>query len=151
MQKEILLDMLEQNRVRFWATFNKITPENAELRLNDRVASVGFIYRHVAETMQRLTSILGVPIKVENTTMGYVDSGQGRDLPASRLLAEQGFAILKEYVDDTPDAAWLDPVDTPFFGTVSRARFFAHILFHNSYHLGQAALTLAKGTLAVTR
>jgi uncharacterized damage-inducible protein DinB len=40
---------------------------------------------------------------------------------------------------------WLKPVDTPFFGTVSRIRLFAHALFHTSHHAGQISLTLAKG------
>ena len=145
MQKEILLDIVTQNRSRFWTTFDKITPENAEFRLNDHTASVGFMYRHVGETMNRLGFFLGVPTDIQNTTMGQSDEGQGRDLEASRLLVEQGFDMLHTYVENTPDSAWLDPVETPFFGTISRARFFSHILNHNSYHLGQVALTLVKG------
>jgi len=34
------------------------------------------------------------------------------------------------------DEDWLKPVDTPFFGTVTRIRMFVHILFHNSHHAG---------------
>lgn len=147
MQKEILLDILFQNQTRFWATFGKITTENADLKLNEQTASAGFIYRHVSETMNRLGWFLGISSDIENTTMGQNDSGQGKDIEASRLLAEQGFEMLKNYVENTPDAAWLETIETPFFGTVSKARFFAHILFHNSYHMGQLGLTLAKGEI----
>ncbi len=145
MEKEILLEMLEQNRIWCWATFNKITGQNATFRLNGRTSSAGFIYRHVGETINTLAYFLGVDTGVQNTTMGKQDEGQGKDIEASRLLVQKGFAMLKRYVEETPENAWLDPIDTPFFGTVSRARYFSHILFHNYYHLGQVALTLARG------
>jgi uncharacterized damage-inducible protein DinB len=149
MQKEILLDILFQNQIRFWATFGKINAENVDLKLNERTASAGFIYRHVSETMNRFGLFLGMPTNAENTTIGQNDTGQGKDIEASRLFAEQGFAMLKNYIENTSDDTWLEPVETPFFGTVSKARFFAHILFHNSYHLGQLGLTLAKGQIYV--
>ncbi|HEY4323689.1 MAG TPA: DinB family protein [Mucilaginibacter sp.] len=149
MQKEILLDILLQNEMRFWATFGKINAENADLKLNERTASAAFIYRHVSETMNRLGWFLGITTNIENTTIGQNDTGQGRNLEASRLLAEQDFAMLKNFVETTPDDTWLEPVETPFFGTVSKARFFAFILFHNSYHLGQLGLTLVKGEIHV--
>jgi hypothetical protein len=87
----------------------------------------------------------GLPTDVQNTTMGQADNGRGRDIDTSRLLIEQGFTRLQNYVRTTIGTTWCDSVETPFFGTVSRARLFAHILFHNSHHAGQIALTLAKG------
>jgi hypothetical protein len=147
MQKEILLEILLQNQTRFWATFGKITVENADLKLNDQTASAGFIYRHASETMNRLALFLGIPTEAENTTIGQKDAGQGKDIEASRRLAEHGFDMLKKYVENTADDTWLETIDTPFFGTVSKARFFAHILFHNYYHLGQLGLTLARGEI----
>ena len=53
--------------------------------------------------------------------------------------------MLRGLVETSLEEDWLKPVDTPFFGTVSRARLFAHVLFHNSNHAGQISLTLAKG------
>jgi uncharacterized damage-inducible protein DinB len=145
MHKEILLQMLDQNRIRFWATFNKLTASNASLKLNEQTASAGFIYRHVSEIMNGLGTFLGFPSDVGNTTMGLQDHGQGKDLDQSRLLAERGFAMLEQCVENTGDEQWLELVDTPFFGPISRIRFFSHVLHHNSYHLGQVALTLARG------
>jgi uncharacterized damage-inducible protein DinB len=147
MQKDILHAILLQNETRFWALFNQVTAENVELRLNSRTASAGFICRHVSETMIRLGNFIGVPSNVENTTIGQQDKGQGRNIEASRALAEQGFEMLRNYIDSTPDTAWMELIETPFFGTVPRVRMFSHILFHNYYHIGQLGLTLAKGEL----
>ena len=52
--------------------------------------------------------------------------------------------MLEQIITSTPDAAWFEPVETPFFGTVSKARLFSHILYHNSYHAGQIALTIKR-------
>ena len=136
--------MLIQNRVTSLNTFKRITSENVHFRLNEQTASAGFIYRHVGETINLFGLFFGLPTGVKNTTMSKADKGQGQDLEASRLLVEQGFERLQQYVSDTPDSAWLDPIETPFFGTVSRARLFSHILFHNAHHAGQVALTLSK-------
>ncbi|GAB2517348.1 DinB family protein [Spirosoma aerophilum] len=145
MQKEIFLDMIAQNQMTVWAVFDKVTPENAGLRLNEQTASAGFIYRHVGETINLFGYFFGLPMTVQNTTMGQLDQGQGQDTEASRQLLEQGYARFKKYVEETPDAAWSELIDTPFFGPVSRVRLFSHVLFHTSYHAGQVALTLARG------
>lgn len=147
MIKDILYAILKQNETRFWAGFNRLSAENIDFRLNSQTASAGFIYRHVSETMNRLCNFIGVPSAVENTTIGQQDTGQGHDLAASRALAEQGFEMLKSYIANTPDEAWMELIDTPFFGRVPRVRMFSHILFHNYYHIGQLGLTLAKGGL----
>jgi hypothetical protein len=78
--------------------------------------------------------------------MGYTDNGQVYDLRETRLLVEQGYQMLANLVNNTPDEDWLAPVDTPFFGTISKARMFAHVLFHTAHHSGQISLTLARGS-----
>lgn len=88
---------------------------------------------------------LGVQTDVQNTTMGQQDTGQHFDLNTSRHLVEEGYETLEKLIEDTSDSAWLDPIETPFFGTVSRMRLFSHVLFHTSSHAGQISLTLAKG------
>jgi uncharacterized damage-inducible protein DinB len=148
MQKQVLLEMLTQNQFTFWNMFNRLTAENAGLKLNEQTASAGFIYRHVSETMNRFGYFLGIMVNVENTTIGEKDDGRGSDIETSRRLAEQGFEMLKNYIETTPDETWLETIETPFFGTVSRARLFAHILFHNAYHQGQVGLTLARGGMS---
>jgi len=149
MIKDILNAMVEQNETRFWAMCDRLSVENADLRLNSKAASAGFIYRHVSETMIRLGYFIGMPTAVENTTIGQQDTGQGRDLEASRILAEQGFGMLKEFIAKTPDEAWMEPIETPFFGTVPMVKMFSHILYHNYYHMGQVGLTLAKSGVEV--
>ena len=145
MQKELLLEMLAQNKMTTLGVLNRVTAENAHFRLNAQTSSAGFIYRHTAETMNRLGNFLGVPTDVENTTMGMTDEGQGKDIEASRALIQKGYAAVQAYIEKAPADAWLEPVETPFFGTVSRMRILSHILFHNSYHSGQIGLTLKRG------
>lgn len=147
MQKEILSLVLEQNRFTSHFSFDRVTQENATLRLNDKTASIGFIYRHIAETINLFGQFLGVPTDVTNTTMGQTDNGQPFDVEQSRDLIARGYETLKRLVEDSSDEDWLKPVDTPFFGTIPRVRLFAHILFHNSHHAGQISLTLSKGSM----
>jgi hypothetical protein len=145
MQKVLLHEILAQNRKTCLHVFDKITPENARFRSADAAASAGFIYRHVGETINRLGIFLGVPTDVRNSTLGKADEGQGENLEESKKLVHQGFDMLQQYVENTPDADWQDLLETPFFGTVSRVRLFSHVLFHNAYHVGQIALTLTRG------
>ena len=145
MQKEILREMLAQNKTTCSFAFERITDENATLRLNQQAASVGFIFRHIGETMNLFGQFFGVPTEVRNTTMGQRDSGQPYDLAASRNLVEKGYGIFSKLVENEPEQAWFEPVETPFFGSVSRVRLFSHVLFHNSHHAGQISMTLARG------
>ena len=146
MQKEILLQILEQNRFTSHFSFDRVTEENAALRLNEKTASIGFIYRHIGETINLFGQFLGIPTDVKNSTIGKTDDGQVFDVNYSRELIARGYEMLKTLVENSSEEDWLKPVDTPFFGTVPRIRLFAHILFHNSHHAGQISLTLAKGT-----
>jgi uncharacterized damage-inducible protein DinB len=146
MQKELLLEILTQNQFTSHFSFDRVSEENAPLRLNRGTASIGFIYRHIGETMHLFGQFFGVPTDVKNTTMGETDSGQVFDVETSRKLIAKGYGVLKEIIETSADEDWLKPVDTPFFGTVSRIRLFAHVLFHNSHHAGQISMTLAKGS-----
>jgi len=145
MQKELLLLILEQNRFTSHFSFDKVTDETAPLRLNDKAASVGFIYRHIGETINLFAQFFGIPTDVTNTTMGQTDTGQPRDVVYSRELISRGYESLKTIIENSADEDWLQPIDTPFFGTVPRIRLFAHILFHTSHHAGQISMTLSKG------
>jgi uncharacterized damage-inducible protein DinB len=145
MQKEILLEIVKQNQFTSHFSFDKVTEENASLRLNDKTASIGFIYRHIGETISLFGQFFGLPTDVKNTTIGQIDKGQQYDINQSRELIERGYKMLQNLVETSTEEDWLKPVDTPFFGTVSRARLFAHVLFHNSHHAGQISMTLAKG------
>ena len=146
--KDILLEMVKQNEFTSHFCFDRVTEENARLRLNDGTASVGFIFRHIAETMNLFAQMLGAPSDVKNTTIGQSDTGQHCAVADSRQLIQRGYRTLQELIQESVDEDWLAPVDTPFFGTVSRARLLAHTLFHTSNHAGQISLTLAKGQQA---
>ena len=147
MQKEILFELLSQNKMTCAFAFDRVTEENARHRLNGKVASIGFIYRHIGETINLFGFFFGLPTEIPNTTMGQQDIGQNFDLATSRQYVEQGYEMLSKVIQDTEESAWLGTIETPFFGTISRMRLFSHILFHNAHHAGQIALTLAKGNL----
>jgi uncharacterized damage-inducible protein DinB len=145
MQKELLLEMLVQNQTTNSFAFGKITNENSHLRLNEQAASVGFIYRHVGETMNLFGYFFGIPSEVPNTTMGQQDIGQDFDLETSQAYVAKGYEMLNKLIGETTDEDWLTQIDTPFFGKVSKIRLFSHVLFHNSHHAGQISLTISKG------
>ena len=146
MQKEILLEILKQNQFTSHFSFDQVNKENALLRLNDKTASIGFIYRHIGETINLFGQFFGIPTEVINTTIGQTDNRQEFDVEYSRQLISRGYGVLRDLVENSSDEDWLKPVDTPFFGTVTRIRLFSHVLFHNSHHAGQISMTLAKGS-----
>ncbi len=146
MHKDVLLEIVRQNEFTSHFSFERVTEETAKLKLNDNTASIGFIYRHIGETLNLFGQLLGAPTDVQNTTIGQTDKGQHSDISYSKELIERGYRMLRDLVENSAEEDWLKPVETPFFGTVSRARLFAHALFHTSNHAGQISLTLAKGS-----
>ena len=145
MQKDILREMVVQNQFTSHFCFDRVSDENARLRLTDKAASIGFIFRHIGETINLFAQMLGTPTDVKNTTIGQIDTGERYDVDQSRELIERGYRVLHDLVENTADDDWLKPVETPFFGAVSRVRLFAHALYHTSNHAGQISLTLARG------
>ncbi len=146
MHKDILREIVTQNEFTNHFCFDRVTDENANLRLTDKAASVGFIYRHIGETMNLFAHMLGTLTDVKNTTIGQSDTGEQYDVAQSRELIERGYRVLHNLAENTADEDWLKSVDTPFFGAVSRVRLFAHALYHTSNHAGQISLTLARGS-----
>src|SRR5215831_14906365 len=98
MVKQLLLQMLEQNRATS-RSLDRVDDANASLRLNDKAASIGFIYRHIGETINLFAQFLGTPTDVVNTTIGKTDEGQGRDVQHSRQLIARGYDVLNELVE----------------------------------------------------
>ncbi|MES2417074.1 MAG: DinB family protein [Bacteroidota bacterium] len=145
MQKEILLEILDQNQSNCAFTFKDINEENINFRLNENTASVGFIYRHIGETTNTLGRFLGMETDVMDTTMGQLDNGQRYDLEMSHKLMEQGYKMLAALIKNLPDEDWLEEVEASFFGKISRIRLFSIVLFHNSHHCGQIASAIVKG------
>lgn len=144
MRREIFNDLLSQNILTCSFSFNEINEKNISYRLNDKTASIGFIYRHIGETMLMFGFFFGMPSNIQNTTMGKQDEGQGNNVNETVLIIKLGYEMLQEIIDKTSGDEWLETVNTPFFGTVSKVRLFSHILYHNAYHAGQIGLTLKK-------
>jgi uncharacterized damage-inducible protein DinB len=143
--KEIFKDLLAQNILSCSFSLNLVDQENISKKLNEQTSSVGFIYRHIGETMLLFGYFFGVPSEIQNTTMGQLDEGQGKDFEASKAIIEKGYKMLEDLIENTSNAGWSEIIDTPFFGAVSKAKLFAHILYHNSYHSGQIALAIKRG------
>lgn len=149
-QKELLREMLVQNKITNSYALDSITNENKRYKLNAEAASVGFIYRHIGETMNLFGYFLGIPSDIQNTTMGQQDTGNDYAIETSKLYIDSGYTMLENVIENSTDEDWLLTIDTPFFGTVSRMRLFSHVLFHNAHHAGQISLTLSKGKLFTT-
>ena len=143
--KEIFKDLLAQNILSCSFSLNIIDKENISIKLNEQTSSVGFIYRHIGETMLLFGYFFGMPSEIQNTTMGQQDEGQGKDFEESKELIKKGYKLLEEIIENTSNAGWSELIGTPFFGAVSKAKLFAHILYHNSYHSGQIGLALKRG------
>ena len=137
--------MVEQNKLTCSFAFNQITQENSALRVNSEAASIGFIYRHIGETMLMFGHFFGLPVTTPNTTMGQVDDGRLFDLKESQILVQKGYAMMKELAKTIPETDWSQVIETPFFGTSSKIKMFSHILFHTAHHAGQISLTLSRG------
>lgn len=84
MEQQIFKDLLDQNKLSCSFAFNEVNQANAALKLNANTSSVGFMYRHVAETMLMFGYFFGMPSDVANTTMGQPDTGQGADVEATK-------------------------------------------------------------------
>ncbi len=144
-QKAILKEMLEQNKFTSSFSLNQINSDNSKLRLNERTASVGFIYRHIGETMNTFAQFLGIKTDVVNTTLAKTDIGKTYDVETSRTLVDKGYSTLEKLINETPAGGWLEKIETPFFGTTTKIRLFSHTLFHISHHCGQISSAIAKG------
>jgi hypothetical protein len=86
MGEEIFKDLLAQNRHSCSFSLNLVNHENVSKSLNENTSSVGFIYRHIGETMLMFGYFFGKPSEIQNSTMGKQDEGQGHiqaklDLP----------------------------------------------------------------------
>jgi uncharacterized damage-inducible protein DinB len=145
MQKQILLQMIEQSRMDCFKVLDDINTDNADFRLTEQTASAGFIYRHIGEATNLLGQFLGYETDVEGTTMGQTDTGTDYDLETSRVLVEKGYATLKNLVNETSDDEWLEEIETSWFGTLPKINLLSIILSHNSHHCGQIASALVKG------
>lgn len=145
MQKELLLNILEQNQLTNSFALSNIKDENVNFRLNYQTSSVGFIYRHIGETINLFGTFFDVPTEIQPTTIGQTDNGQGLNIEESSKLIKNGYEMLRELVESMSDSDWLETIETSFFGKISRIRLFAHVLYHNSHHTGQISLILATG------
>lgn len=145
MQKDILLQMLEQNQKDCSTFVKNINPENANFRLAEQTATVGFIYRHLGETANLIAQFFGHKTDAEGTTIGQIDTGKPFDLKTSHQLFEQSYNTFKKIVNETTDQEWLEEIETTWFGKISRIKLFSITLFHNSHHCGQISSAILKG------
>jgi hypothetical protein len=145
MQKEILLQLLEQNQIDCSKICKNLNTENANFRLTEQTATVGFIYRHIGETTNLIGQFYGYNTDAEGSTIGQTDTGKQYDLDTSHKLINQGYDTFKKLINETPDKDWLEEIETTWFGNISRIKLFSITLFHNSHHCGQIASAIKKG------
>ena len=80
----------------------------------------------------------------EASTKDISAAVEPKDFEESKELIEKGYKMLEDIIESTSNEGWSKIIETPFFGAVSKAKLFAHILYHNSYHSGQIGLAINK-------
>lgn len=145
MEKEILQQLVQQNRKDCSHFCKDITAGNSDFRLTTETASVGFIYRHIGEVTHLIGQFFGYETTAQGTTIGQKDTGQQYDLEISRIYFENGYNMLEKLVLNTSAAEWLEEIETSWFGKISRIKLLSVLLFHNSHHCGQISSALLKG------
>ncbi|WP_268845909.1 hypothetical protein [Flavobacterium aestivum] len=145
MEKEIMLQQLEQSKIYCSRIFKDINDVNTFFRLSENTASVGFIFRHIGETIHLLAQLFGYKTDVESETLGQSDTGKEYDLKTSHTIVDQGYKTLEKLVNETNEKDWLEEIETSLFGKISRIKLYSLILFHNAHHSGQIASAIVKG------
>ncbi len=125
----ILLEMLEQNKFTSSFSFDQINSENAGYRLNDKTASIGFIYRHIGETMNTFCRFLGIETDVVNTTLAQNDTGKIYDIETSRKLVVQGYTSLEKLIELKRLTRFGCILLIHRFSELSKGSVFLHIYF----------------------
>jgi len=142
--KEAMLEMLVQAELTS-SNLQQVQDEHWNWKLNAESNSIGFILLHMAEIVNLFGTFFEIPTDVQNTTMGFEDNGQGKDIQESKGLIKRGFSNLKDLIESAEEEYWKGIIFTPFFGEVSRFRLFSHILFHHFHHSGQISAIMKKG------
>lgn len=145
MEKEILQQLVEQNRKDCSHFCKDLNAANSDFRLTPETASAGFIYRHIGEVTNLIGQFFGHETTIEGTTIGQKDTGQQYDLAVSRMYFENGYNTLEKLVLNTSAAEWLEEIETSWFGKISRIKLLSVLLFHNSHHCGQISSAVLKG------
>ena len=96
--KTLLQDLIDQNKLTCSFALDQISQENSTLKLNPETSSIGFIFRHIGETMNLFGFFFGIPPRVPNTTMGKTDEGLVYDLNESRNYYSTRFELLESLV-----------------------------------------------------
>jgi uncharacterized damage-inducible protein DinB len=146
MTTELLANLWRINQATAAGPIQKLTPENYRYRLTPDTASAGFIALHTAEAMHSFTKLMfGREMTIETRTMGGVsDDGKLIDLALVQTMISEAYALIADYIRQTPDEQWTEIIKTPF-GDTPRMGVLAFLMHHNSYHAGQIAQAVKKG------
>lgn len=146
MKTELLSQIWQMNQVSAQGPIRKLTLDNYQNRLTPETASAGFIALHMAESMQRMASLLfgrevSIPIQASG---GISDKGQLFDLVSIQQTVNDSFAMIAKQIQQTNDEQWTEIISSPF-GEVPRMQVLVFLMHHNSYHSGQIAQAIKKG------
>lgn len=146
MTTELLANLWRINQLSAAGPIQKLTPDTYRNRLTPDTASAGFIALHAAESMHGFAKILfGRALTMDTqTTRGVSDDGRPLDLASVQQAVNDAYAMVADYIGQTPDEQWTDVIPTPF-GDTPRMGVLAFLMHHNSYHAGQIAQAVKKG------
>jgi len=135
-----------RQRVFIGGVLNRVTEENKAKRLNEEVASAGFLALHTAEAIHLICNMVFSQPYREEITIGFHDIDEGRDISLQRI--QDVLASADEVMDNVFDTftteKWEEVIDSPF-GKISRLEGLGFLMYHTSYHIGQINLTIKKG------
>ena len=148
MQTAVLLQNWRQTDFFVRGALSQLNDANADFRLLPNTSSVGFLLQHMAESgVLLLNAFFNANVEFSRATVqGAVDEGQAANPDQIRAFWDE-FDGHMQNVLEREGATPVDATRETFLGPKTVSECFAIIAYHTNYHLGQAQLTLKKGSV----
>ena len=146
MSKSTLLTLWGQNQYFIHEGLNLLTDDNRYNSLSADTSSAGFLMQHMAESNFFLMHMFfGTELNSSyNTLNGAKDEGQAGCKTHILGLHGQINKLVVDTINSFSEAQLEEEIDT-FIGRMTRAASFGVMIYHATYHLGQATLSIKKG------
>ena len=146
MSKNTVLTLWGQNQYFISEGLNNLTDDNRHNRLGPDTSSAGFLMQHMAESNFFLMHMFfGTELSPTfNTINGAKDEGQSGSKTHILGLHGQINKLVVSTINSLSEAELEQEIDT-FIGRMTRSACIGVLIYHATYHLGQATLSIKKG------